>query len=55
MSDLLPKVDVYRFSDRARHELAILVTEAVRTALEEQCRKRPRIPARALKAADAAA
>ena len=55
MSDLLPKVDVVRFSDSARLELASLVSEAVRAALEEQGLKRPRVPAGALKAADAAA
>jgi hypothetical protein len=54
MSDLLPKVDVYRFSDSARQELATLVTEAVRTVLEEEGLKRRRLPAGALKASDAA-
>jgi hypothetical protein len=54
MSDLRKKADVYRFSDSARLQLASLVSEAVRAALEEQGLKRPRVPAGALKAVDAA-
>jgi hypothetical protein len=54
MSDKIAKVEV-RFSDSARLDLASLVSEAVRAALEEQGLKQPRVPASALKAADAAA
>jgi predicted DNA-binding transcriptional regulator AlpA len=40
--ELLPRVDVYRLSAQIREELASLVSEAVRAALEEQgLRKRP--------------
>jgi predicted DNA-binding transcriptional regulator AlpA len=37
-TELFPKVDVYRLSDQARHELAELMTAAVREALAEQGR-----------------
>jgi predicted DNA-binding transcriptional regulator AlpA len=38
-TELLPKVDVCRLSDGVRHELAELISEAVRTALGGQGRR----------------
>jgi predicted DNA-binding transcriptional regulator AlpA len=53
--ELLPKVDLYRLSAHIRDELASLVSEAVRAALEEQGLRKPVAPAGALRGPDAAA
>jgi predicted DNA-binding transcriptional regulator AlpA len=51
--DLLPRVDVYRLSDGIRRELARLMGDAVRDALDK-CGRLPH-PTGALKATQAAA
>jgi len=52
--DLLPRVDVYGLSARIRRELACLIGDAVRDALDE-CGRLPQLPSGAVKATQAAA
>jgi hypothetical protein len=51
---LLPKVDLYRLSDRARQEISEIVDSSVGRALAAQSSKRVRLPPAGLRAADAA-